>query len=99
MVDKAVAFFYQGESSEVPHPPDARQSAHKFSRNYSCQYEVVNESNSQDFEVSIPRADLDSTGKGFMVTCSNEEALKLIKDSAVIVGQVVEMLGVDMYLW
>jgi hypothetical protein len=33
------------------------------------------------------------------VTCSNEEALKLIKDSAVIVGQVVEMLGVDMYLW
>jgi hypothetical protein len=99
MVDNAVAFFYQGESSEAPHPRDARQSAHKVSRNYSCQYEAVSESNSQDFEVSIPRADLDSTDEGFVVTCSNEEALKLIKDSAVIVGQVVEMLGVDMSLW
>jgi hypothetical protein len=36
--------------------------------------------------------------EGFMVTCSDEEALKLIEDSAVTAGQVVDMLGVDMSL-
>jgi hypothetical protein len=42
-----------------------------------------------------PRADLDVAGEGFMVTCSDEEALKLVEDSAMMVGQVVDMLGVD----
>jgi hypothetical protein len=28
-----------------------------------------------------PGADLDAAGEGFMVTCSDEEALKLIEDS------------------
>jgi hypothetical protein len=37
-------------------------------------------------------------GEGFTVTCSDEEALKLIKNSAVMVGQVIDMLGVDMSL-
>jgi hypothetical protein len=45
-----------------------------------------------------PRADLDAAGEGFVATCSNEEALKLIWDSAVMVGLAVEMLGVDMSL-
>jgi hypothetical protein len=45
-----------------------------------------------------PRADLDVMGEGFTVTCSDEEALKLIKNSAVMVGQVIDMLGVDMSL-
>jgi hypothetical protein len=31
-----------------------------------------------------PRADLGVTGEGFAVTCSNEEALKLAEDSAVM---------------
>jgi hypothetical protein len=39
-----------------------------------------------------PRADLDA------VTCSDEEALKLIEDSTVAAGQVIDMLGVDMSL-
>jgi hypothetical protein len=38
------------------------------------------------------------TGEGFVATCSDEEALKLIEDSVVMVGQVVDMLGVDMSL-
>jgi hypothetical protein len=42
-----------------------------------------------------PQADLDATGKGFVVTCSNEEALKLIEDSAMTARQVVDMLGVE----
>jgi hypothetical protein len=33
-----------------------------------------------------PRADLDAAGEGFTVTCSNEEAIKLIEDSAMMVG-------------
>jgi hypothetical protein len=43
-----------------------------------------------------PRANLDVAGEGFMVTCSDKEALNFIEDSAVMVEQVVEMLGVDM---
>jgi hypothetical protein len=45
-----------------------------------------------------PRADLDVAGESFVVTCSDEEALKLTEDSAVTVGQVIDMLGVDMSL-
>jgi hypothetical protein len=45
-----------------------------------------------------PRADLDVAGEGFAATCSDEEALKLVKDSAKAVRQVVDMLGVDMPL-
>jgi hypothetical protein len=45
-----------------------------------------------------PRADLDMAGEGFTATCSDEEALKLIEDSAATVGQIVDILGVDMSL-
>jgi hypothetical protein len=31
-----------------------------------------------------PRPDLDAMGEGFTVTCSDEEALKFVVDSAVI---------------
>jgi hypothetical protein len=33
-----------------------------------------------------PRADLDMAGEGFVVTCSDEEALTLVEDSGVMVG-------------
>jgi hypothetical protein len=42
-----------------------------------------------------PWADLDAAGEGFTVTCSDEEALKLIEDSVVMVRHIVDMLGVD----
>jgi hypothetical protein len=45
-----------------------------------------------------PRADLDAAGEGFAATCSNEEALKLVEDSVVMAGQIVDMLGIDMSL-
>jgi hypothetical protein len=44
------------------------------------------------------RADLNVAGEGIVVTSSDEEALKLVEDSAVTVGQVIDMLGVDMSL-
>jgi hypothetical protein len=37
-------------------------------------------------------------GEGFVVTCNDEEALKLVEDSIMMVGHVVDMLGVDMSL-
>jgi hypothetical protein len=37
-------------------------------------------------------------GKGFVATCSDEEALKLVNDSIVTAGLVIDMLGVDMSL-
>jgi hypothetical protein len=45
-----------------------------------------------------PRADVDAVGEGFAGTCSNELALKLIEDSAVMVGHIMDMPGVDMSL-
>ena len=44
------------------------------------------------------RANLDTTGEGFAVTCSDEEALKLIEDSAVMAGHIIDMLPIDMSL-
>jgi hypothetical protein len=41
---------------------------------------------------------LDVAGEGFAATCSDEEALKLIEDSTVTAGHIVDMLGVDMSL-
>jgi hypothetical protein len=45
-----------------------------------------------------PRANLDMVVECFAVTCGDEEALKLVGDSIVMAGQVVDMLGVDMSL-
>jgi hypothetical protein len=45
-----------------------------------------------------PWADLDGASEGFTLTCSDEEALKIVEDSAVMMGQVVDMLGLDMSL-
>jgi hypothetical protein len=41
-------------ASPLKRAPYARQSIDKVSRDYSCQYVAVSESNSQDFEVPIP---------------------------------------------
>jgi hypothetical protein len=43
-----------------------------------------------------PRANLDVVGEGFMASCADEEALKLMEDSAVMADRIVDMLPVDM---
>jgi hypothetical protein len=45
-----------------------------------------------------PWANLDTVGDGFAVTYSDEEALKLFKDSAKTARKVVDMLQVNMSL-
>jgi hypothetical protein len=44
------------------------------------------------------RANFDMAGEGFAMTCSDEEALKLVEDYVVIVEHVVDMLGIDLSL-
>jgi hypothetical protein len=43
-----------------------------------------------------PRVDLDAAGEGFAATSSDDEALKLVEDSAVMEEHIVDMLLVDM---
>jgi hypothetical protein len=42
------------------------------------------------------RANLDAADEGFAATCSNDEALKLIEDSTIMAGRIVDMFPVDM---
>jgi hypothetical protein len=39
------------------------------------------------------QTDLDAVGEGFTVICTDEEALKLVENSIVTTGQVIDMLG------
>jgi hypothetical protein len=99
MVGNPVAFFYPGESSSEARTPQMLDSLPMRSR------EIVLANMRQLTSLTLrilmslyPRADLDAAGEGFTVTCSDEEALKLVEDSAVTAGHVVDMLGVDMSL-
>jgi hypothetical protein len=43
-----------------------------------------------------PQANFDAVSEGFVLTCTEDEAIKLVEDSAVMASQIVEMLPVDM---
>jgi hypothetical protein len=43
-----------------------------------------------------PRADLDAAGDGFAVTCTDEEAFKLMEESALTANHITDMVPVDM---
>jgi hypothetical protein len=43
-----------------------------------------------------PWADLDAAGEGFVATCTDEEALKLLEDSTLTTNDIIEVLPVDM---
>jgi hypothetical protein len=99
MVNNAVVFFYPGESSSKARAPQMLDSLSSWSR------EVILANMRQSASLTLgilkslkPRADLDMTGEGFAVTCSDKEALKLVEDSGKIAGLDVDMLGVDMSL-
>jgi hypothetical protein len=99
MVDNVIAFFYPGESSTGTRAPQMLDSLPTRSQGII----LANMKQLASLTLGIlkslyPRADLDAVGKGFATTCSYEEALKLVDDSAVTVGHIVDMLGVDMSL-
>jgi hypothetical protein len=43
-----------------------------------------------------PRDDLDAAGEGFAMTCSEDEANKLVEDSTMMVTRIIEMVSVNM---
>jgi hypothetical protein len=43
-----------------------------------------------------PRADLDAAADGFAVTCTGEEGLKLVEDSALKANRIVDIVLIDM---
>jgi hypothetical protein len=84
MVGNIVAFFYPGEP-----PSDARATQMLDSLpTRSRKIILINMRQSVSLTLRIlkslyPRAELDAAGEGFAMTCSDEEALKLVEDSAV----------------
>jgi hypothetical protein len=99
MVNNAVTFFYPSESFSNTHAPHMLDSLPSQSR------EIILANMQQSVSLTLgilkslyPQADLDAVGEGFVVTYNDEEALKLVENSAKAAGQVVDMLGVDMSL-
>jgi hypothetical protein len=99
MVNNAVAHFYPDESSSNVRAPQMLDSLSGRSQ------EIIFANMRQSASLTLgilkslyPRADLDVAGEGFTMTCSDEEALKQVEDSAKTAGQVVDMLGVNMSL-
>jgi hypothetical protein len=97
MVDIAVAFFNPDESSSGTGPRQMLDSLPTRSREII----IANMRQSASPTLGIlkslyPRADMNAAGEGFTVTCSDEEALKLVEDSTVTAGHIVDILGVDM---
>jgi threonine synthase len=99
MVENTIAFFYPGESSTRMHTSQMLDSLP--SRSWENTLANMKQSTSLTLGIlksQYPRADLDVVSEGFAVTCSDEEALKLIEDSAMTAGQIIDMLPVDMSL-
>jgi hypothetical protein len=99
MVNNVVTFFYPGESSSNARAPQMLDSLPSRSREII----LANMRQSASLTLGILKSlysqtNLDAASEGFVVTCIDEEALKLVKNSAKIAGQVVDMLGVDMSL-
>jgi hypothetical protein len=97
MVNNAIAFFYPGESSSKARTSQMLDSL----SSRSGEIILANMWQSTSLTLGIlkslyPRANLDAVGEGFVATCSDKEAPKLVKDSAKTAGLVVDMLGVDM---
>jgi hypothetical protein len=98
MLDNAMSFFYPGESSSAIRKPQMLDSPPNWSREII----LANMWQSASLTLGImkslsPQAKLDIVGEGFAVTCSDEEALKLVEDSAVIASQIVDMPGIDVF--
>jgi hypothetical protein len=86
-VNNAITYFYPGESFSDARAPQLLDSLPSRSQ------EIILANMRQSVSLTLgilksllPRADLDVAGEGFVVTCGDEEALKLVKDVAKAVG-------------
>jgi hypothetical protein len=97
MLENAIVFFYPSDTSTATCAPQMLDSLPTRSREII----LANMKQSASLTLGIlkslyPRADLDAAGEGFAATCSDDEALKLVDDSAVTAEHIVDMLLVDM---
>jgi hypothetical protein len=97
MVENAVAYFYPDDSDSAIRAPMLLDMLLTHSRKAI----LSNMRKASSLTLRIlkslyPRADLGAVGEGFAVTCTKEEANKLVKDSTTMVTRVIEMLPVDM---
>jgi hypothetical protein len=97
MVENVFAFFYPNDFSTAVWAPQMLDSL--LTRSWEITQANMKQSASLTLEILkslYPHADLDAAGEGFVATYSDEEALKLIEDSAMTSGHIVDMLTVDM---
>jgi hypothetical protein len=99
MVDNVVAFSYPDESSSRTQDPQTLDSLPTRS------WEIILTNMKQLASLTLgilkslyPWADLDTAGEGCVMTYGDEEALKLIEDSTMTAGHIMDILGVDMSL-
>jgi hypothetical protein len=96
MVENTFSFFYPSDSSTITQAPQMLDSLPTRSR------EIILTNMKQLASLTLrilkslhPRANLEAAGEGFTATCNDEEALKLVEDSAVTVEHIIDMLPVD----
>jgi hypothetical protein len=97
MVENIVAYFYPDDPSLSAQAPLLLDGFPTRSR------EVILANMKQSVSLTLwilkslyPRADLDVVGEGFVVSFTDEEASKLMEDSAMMVDRIIEMLLIDM---
>jgi hypothetical protein len=97
MINKVVSFFYRKDPSSESRTSQLLDGLPNLCR------EVIPANMKQSASLTLgilmslyPQADLDASGDGFAVTCTNEEALKLVKDSALTADRIVDMVWIDM---
>jgi hypothetical protein len=94
---KAMSFFYPKDSPIAAQAPQLLDALPTRCR------EVILTNMKQAVNLTLgilkslyPRADLDTAGEDFAVTCTDEEALKLVEDSAMMDDRILDMVLVDM---
>jgi hypothetical protein len=94
-----VVFFYPKDSTLAARAPQLLDGLPTWARRVI----LANMRQSTSLTLKIlkslyPRANLGAAGEGFTVTCTEEEANKLVEDSIMTTSQIMEMLLVDMQL-
>jgi hypothetical protein len=97
MVKNAISFFYPGETSTASCIPQMLNNLLTWSQ------EIIFANMKQSVSLTLkifkslyPRADLEVAGKLFAATCSDDDTLKVIEDSAMTAEHIVIMLPIDM---
>jgi hypothetical protein len=93
LVKKAISFFYPKDSSSDARAPQLLDGL----LNRCEEVIVANMKQAVSLTLEIlkslyPRVDLDVAGDGFVATCTDEEGLKLVEDSALTADRIVEMV-------